>query len=239
MKFALSKEHHDFFQNQGYIQFDGFLSKDQIDSLSHSIDKALEHKLNLDQSKISSLSAEQLFLQGRDLWRQNDELRKWACQQRFAATAAELTRKRMLRLGYDQLMPGQQPNHLLTGSYQQFLDQEISLEAMSCVSNVACGLIISLSDGIKKEEEPNASVQGIDLFPFKTGNAVFVTPQTLINLRSIFQHTGQRFYFIIYTDQAAWYLLQPCDPHTHDWKQELGYSFNEKLSDKRHPIVYR
>lgn len=240
MKFSLSKEHLNFFQNHGHIQFEDFLSESQVISLSRAIDLALINKLKLDQNSLSKLSSDQLFLQSRDLWRQNEELRKWTCQQRFASVAADLTCKRTLRLGYDQLLPGYQPNLFKVDVYKQFLDQELSLTAMSCVSNVACGLLISLSDEVKNEQENSDTLdQSVDIFPFQAGDAVYLNAEALIHLKSLYLHPHQRFYLIVYTDSLSWYQSREGDPHTHEWKQELGYSFNEKLADKQHPIVYR
>lgn len=222
MKFTLTREQRHFFQEKGFIEFDEFITEKQIDAINMGIDVALP------SSHIRS-SAEQQFLQGRDLWRRTESLRKWACQPLFGQIISELTLKTPIRLGFDQLLPGitsEEP-----GIYHDFMNKTSTLEECCCIKGIQGGLLLCLSSGEGERTEQ-------DLFPLRAGSAVFIGPSTPWDRTHLFHHADQRYYLIVYTESLAWYQLQPGDPHTHDWKK-FGYVLNEKLISPLHPIVYR
>lgn len=240
MKFAIAKEHRDFFRKQGWIEFEDFLSADQLVQANQAIDQVLAERLQLHVEQLNQLSSESSYLQGRDVWRSNPFLRKLVTQPRFAEIASELIETKPLRLGYDQVLPApysfkfSQPKQQV---YAHFIEQTTSLEAVSCLQGVLCGLILAL----KQPEEPRegSAVEGINIFSTQSASAIFFQPTVPINWSALFScRPGERFYLIVYTEAMARYHLQPQDPHTHALKQ-LGYVFNDKLNDHLHPIVYR
>ncbi len=241
MKFATAKEHRDFFQKQGWIEFEGFISNDQLALTNQAIDQVLSERLNVSLDRLRLLPSEQFYVQGRDLWRSNPTLRKFVTQMRFAEIAADLIEKKPLRLGYDQLFPARQQHTQFSKAtpqvYSCFLEQTASLESVSCLKGVICGLVLALSS--KQEESADqVSSEGIDVFPSQPGNAIFFQPSVPVKWNNLYAHLGQRFYLVVYTQASAHYQSQPQDPHTHALKR-LGYVFNDKLGDKLHPIVYR
>src|ERR1700733_10087011 len=145
MKFATTKEHRDFFQIQEWIEFEALLSKDQLISINQSIDQVLVERLHTSLKDVHLFPSEKCYLQGRDLWRSHPVLRKLATQTHFAEIAAELIdKKKPLRLGYDQLFPACQEVQFSRSTshiYSSFLEKTASLEAVSCLSEVACGLM--------------------------------------------------------------------------------------------------
>lgn len=247
MKFSTAKEHRDFFQKQGWIEFEGLISNDQLNLANEAIDQVLSERLNVSTERLRTLSSEKFYLQGRDLWRSNPLLQKLVTQTRFAEIAAELIEKKPLRLGYDQFFPAR---HQISSSkdtsqiYSQFLEQTaIPIQLVSCLQGVACGLIISLGgkEDIEVEKEgltETVASEGIDIFPNQPGNMIFFQPNVPIKWEHLYRHLGQKFYLIVYTVNTAHYQLEPRDPHTHALKR-LGYVFNDKLSDKLNPIIYR
>lgn len=240
MKFATAKEHRDFFQIHGWIEFEGFITNDQLTLVKQAIDQVLVEQLNLSSDQMHKLSSEKLFLHGRDLWRSNSLLQKFVAQPRFVEIASELIEKKPLRLGYDQFLPTCnkiQFNQPTEQVYSHFLEHTANLESVSCLQGVICGLIVALDDKQNVPSEEN-SAEGIDIFPSQAGRVIFFKPTILVNWSDLYQHVGQSFYLIVYTQAFAHYQLQPQDPHTHALKR-LGYVFNDKLNDKLHPIIYR
>lgn len=241
MKFSTAKEHRDFFQKHGWIEFEGLVSNDQLTAANQAMDEVLAERLHVTSDRLRLQPSEKLFLQGRDLWRSNPLLQKLATQIRFAEIVAELIEKKPLRLGYDQFLPARQAIPLAEGDsniYSRFLERTAPLQAVSCLQGVACGLMISL--GGKEQEAPSekSETDGIDIFPNQPGNVIFFQPKTPIHWGHLYEHAGQRFYLIVYTFAQAHYHLEPQDPHTHALKR-LGYVFNDKLTDRLNPIVYR
>lgn len=227
MKFSIAKEHKDFFEKEGWIEFEEIVTDAQINQFNQAIDQALNKRLN---RKLDKVSQEEIFAAGRDLSREHDALRKLVTQPRLAEIASSLVEKKPLRLGYDQLLPAFTPSlfhDLEPQSYEKFINLAGNLEAVSSVNNVAAGVIICL--GPKSDEEP---------LLFNKGHVVFFNPQAPLALVRLKSHPGQRYLLIVYTEKVSNYILQPEDPHTHDLKK-LDYVFNDKLSDKTHPIVHR
>jgi hypothetical protein len=240
MKFATAKEHRDFFQKHGWIEFEGFISDEQLALTNQAIDQVLEERLKVSSGRLGLLSSEKFFLEGRDLWRSNQTLRKLAAQPRFVEISSELIEKKPLRLGYDQLLPGHVKTEFSEPTqqvYSRFLEQTANLEDVSCLKGVVCGLILSLGGNQGGSQEKNSS-EGINIFPNQPGRVIFFRPNILINWNDLHNYPGQRFYMIVYTQAFAYYHLQPNDPHTHFLKR-IGYIFNDKLNDKLHPIIYR
>lgn len=240
MKLSTAKEHRDFFHKNGWIEFEEFLSNENLAQTGKAVDQVLSERLKTSEAQLRFISPEMLFLQGRDLWRSSPSLHKLAAQVRFAEIASELIEKKPLRLGYDQLIPA--PAHMQSGDgreavYAHFLEQPAALESVSCLKGVLCGLIWALDDLVQNVEEAPLA-EGIDIFPKKGGNAIYFKPDVLINWKALYSHPGQRFYMVVYTSAFSLYILQPQDPHTHSLKR-LGYIFNDKLNDRLHPIVYR
>lgn len=240
MKFSTAKEHRDFFQKHGWIEFEDLISIDQLNAANQDIDQVLAERLKVSVNRLKTFGSEKIYSHGRDLWRSKPTLQKLITQNRFAELAAELIEKRPLRLGYDQLFPARQQKPFSEEAalvYSQFLEQITSLQTVSCVQGVICGFMIALGnqEGVSKEK---VSLEGIDIFPSKPGNVIFFQPNVPINWNDLYSHLGQRFYMVVYTQVHAHYQLEPLDPHTHSLKR-LGYIFNDKLKDALNPIIYR
>ncbi len=233
MKFALDKAHRDFFKKEGWIEFTACIPKNKIVQLSQSIQ-------SLDQSDKtrSHPSPNELFFKGRDLWRSHPSIRKFVMQPYLAEIAAELVEKRPLRLGYDQLLPVVKPSNFNFDAYTNWLDREASLESVSCLREIACGIILNLNAS-ELANTNIASSADIDFFSKALGNATFVHPKLPIKWRNLYkQVAGSSFYLIVYTGYSAQYYLQPDDPHTYALKR-IGYGVNDTLNDRLNPIVLR
>lgn len=242
MKIAIAKEHKDFFYKQGLIEFEDFLTQNQVAQFNKYINQALALRLNTNSQDLSNLTSEQVFLASRDLWRESAELKQLICQPRLAQIASDLIDKKPLRLAYDQLFPDCRKHMSFSNQgeqvYSHFLQQSASLEHVSSIRGILCGLILSLSDPITNGESNAIEGEGVDIFPAKSGHAIYFLPGTNLNLRKLVLHPSQRYYLIVYTQDSSFYLPQPNDPLTHSLKQ-YGYVINDKLKEKLHPMIYR
>lgn len=230
-KFAIDPEHRRYFQVQQVIEFQGLVDAEQ---LSRAVDAALCKRLECTEEELSRLSSEKLFLTGRDLWRDNEALRKIVLSPGLGETAANLTDQRGVRIGYSVLLPSLGQMKLSdTGVYGAFLAHSEALQERSCFQGIVCGLILCLNDA-KREESAAENL----LFPGKKGNGVFVGPARKLSLQQIYERPGQRYLLITYVQNHTTYINQPLDPHLYFAKQQLGYAFNETLKQKQHPIVW-
>ncbi len=89
MKLSTAKEHRDFYHKNGWIEFEEFLSNENLARTGKAVDQVLSERLKTSEAQLRFISPEMLFLQGRDLWRSSPSLHKLAAQVRLAEIASE------------------------------------------------------------------------------------------------------------------------------------------------------
>lgn len=223
MRFAVTKDHRSFFQKNQVIELEGLCSSELLQSLTAAIDSTLAKRLHIKSRELDKQLPKTHFTSGRDLWRSNDLIKRFVTQPSFAEIAAELTGKRLLRLGYDQFFPG---------TSQDLLQSEQSLEQVSCIQGVQCGLMFCLK-GIKSDE---ASIKTV--FPLQEGNAILFSSSAPIPWNQLCQHPQNSYFMIVYAHHNSVYVYNEHDPLGNELKQ-WGYGISDKLTDKSNPIVHR
>jgi hypothetical protein len=237
MKFAISGDHLDYFNKHHAIEFEGLFNTDQAIQLVGAVDAAISARLGIRLAEINKQPPEKLFLAGRDLWRAHNSLKKIVTQNHFSEIAAQLTKQRTLRLGYDQLFPSPKNSiyQISKGPYAQFLSNNLSLNEISCLQGVVCGLMICLGSEQSEESEKASELQ---IFTPRPGNGVFFQPEAILDFQQLCNLPGKRYLMIVYTKATSVYILRQTDPNT-NFLRQVGYSFGDKLSDKLNPILYR
>src|SRR5262249_25423812 len=132
MKFAIDSNHRDYFQKNHTIEFDGLLNENQLVVLKSRLNETL--KARLKEKKVALPAPENLFREGRDLWRTDEPLRKIVAHRKFGEIASELISQKPLRLGYDQYISPPPPQILLghqQTTYALLLSKVLSLEELS------------------------------------------------------------------------------------------------------------
>lgn len=242
MKYAVASEHRDFFQKNGAIEFEGLFSQEQLDRLDSSINQVLQARLKIDASKLEKESSEKQFYAGRDLWRDSPTLKKIITHSMVAEIASELIQYKPLRLGYDQYFPSvQRIGKFSTGephAYAKLIDKEKSLNDISSLQGILCGLMICTKSFKISEPSVSDEASPVNIFALKAGNAVFIAPDKVIDFRKLQSQLSNNYLLVVYTSPATLYVLREEDSHTHALKR-LGYVFGDKLSDKLNPIIYR
>lgn len=256
MKFSVIKEQRFFFQKNHWIECEGILSESQLQTLSREIPTVCTERLKTPEGKASS---EQLFGVGRDLWRGTSPLKKIILSSGLAQIASELIEQQPLRMGYDQLFPPLSLGTSLNGVYATYLNECLSLEEISSIQGVLCGLMLCISEPqvnatakasnpipeelTEKSTEPSTdpieAVQPIlnDVFPLSAGNGIFFAPNIPIDFSAMKRFSGGKYLLIVYVKSNSVYYRQEKDPHLHHFKQ-LGYHFGDKLTEVLNPLVY-
>jgi hypothetical protein len=232
MKFTVDSNHRDYFQKNNAIEFDSVLTENQLKILTEQIQRALTVRLEGER-----VSPENLFKAGRDLFRTDTGIKKIITQKHFAEIVFELTQQKPLRLGYDQFFhssstsPALNPNQ---SPYVQLLNSKPTLQEMSSLQGVLCGLMICLKAEEGEEKDEEAPV----IFSRKPGNAVFFNPTAILNFESLTSGNESSYLLIVYVSLASVYILNTVDPNTYMLKN-YGYSLGDRLSDKLNPIILR
>lgn len=217
MKFALAKEHHDFFDKNGYIEFDGLIAPPTAEKLSKAIKQQVGNRVNQLPERLSMVEPMKLFMKGRDLWRTHPDMKKQAASLNLAAIASQLVRQKPIRLTLDQWIPAGLE-----------LKDIASLEQLVPVQGILAGAFIALDASVSPEES--------SFFPKEAGSILFVKPDTVIPFGELTKARSQNFLLILYSSRNSVYIYKETDPLTH-YLKELGYVYGDRFSDQFHPLL--
>lgn len=240
MKFTVAKEHRDFFRKHQRIEFEGLLSTAQQVSLSREVNAILSKRMKISPADFGFLSSEQMFMAGRDVWRESAILKKIILHETLATLASELIEVKPLRIAYDQILTSKSQETTSDNAviYEEWLLHPASLQEKSCIQGILSGLMLCIAEGNEADMYDEATLsQAPSIFPRKAGNGVFFSPEAPIDFSDLRNRPGFTYLMIVYTKGVSVYRKQEEDPHTHDLRS-LGYNFGDRLSDRYHPLVY-
>lgn len=236
MRWTVSNQHFDFFLQNRFIEFEGLLNEKQIEELTSLCERGLCKRLHCAKESLMKKSPDAIYLKGHDLFRESAELQKLECLPKLAAIAAELTRETHLRLGYDQILKSTTKE--ISSSETAFLkwfSKPPSIEQISSLQGVICGLLICLNDETCEPQEEKTIEIKCPL-PRKAGSATFIHPSLALPINQLYTSNQAIYLLITYIGPRAVYIHQENDPHTHHLKA-LGYGFGDKLQEKHFPTV--
>jgi hypothetical protein len=221
MRLAITPDHKEFFNKNGYLELEGLLSVSMVADIKKSIEETIAARLKVPVAKLSTQPAASLFQAGYDLWRDNEVVKRVAQKKDFALLASELFQLTSLRLAFDA--------YVCATNGSPF-PERLTLQETSCLSPLAGALILPLTD----------LLQPIPLFsmPLNAGNGLFISPSLPIPWPELFATEGLCFLIIAFSNRRTLFCPDTRDPHAVNLKR-LGYVFNDKLSDSLHPILVR
>ena len=129
---ALAPEHREFFTKNRYIEFEDVIT--DADLVQEHIDQVLGKRI---QKIIDTRTPKELFIAGRDLFREDPVIRKISLNRHLAQIASLLFDTTPVRIAYDQSLR----TTTLTGS--PFL-HPFTLAQGSCFQPILCGAIVRL-----------------------------------------------------------------------------------------------
>lgn len=241
MKFAIEGAHRQFFRKHQALEIEGMLTEAQLTELNLQIEKTLEERLNTKPKRAFQELPNHIFSYGRDLFRSNDSLKKIILSKQLAEIASELIGFRPLRFGFDQLYCTVPTIHESKEGFNPFKElalEQKTLQEVSCIQGLLCGLMICLSGNAGEVEEVLAEGETKSIFAKKPGNAVFFSPEMPLDFSKLITDDTHRYLLITYTHSTSIYYLEENDPQAHVAKS-LGYVFGDRLNDKLNPIIYR
>ena len=225
MRPAVLLEHREYFRQHRYIEFEELLSSSQVESLHKNICNVVGRRIGgYDCDAMPRVSHEKLFMAGRDIWRDDEAIRKIVFRFQLAEVAAELMKERSLRIAYDQLF--------FPERWKLADDEERCLAEVSCFRGLTCALILCVS--------PPSSplLENETLLPTQPGSGVYFDVKMPLSFPECDGKNDAEYFMVVYAKPLAFYKKQDNDPHTHALKR-LGYVFGDKLREELHPSVCR
>lgn len=217
MKFAVSSDQKDYFRKNGLIPFNNLLNESELVKINQGIDEMLKAQ------KKKHLTSQEQFSVGRDLWRQNEEIKKIVLGRRLSHLAFELLQKKPLRLAFDQLLPEASSTVL---EKERYFKEDVTFQEISSISNLQ-GIFLLC---IKTFGDETANIEA--------GSGYFFLPGTVFPFASFTPSKNCRFLLVGYGDPYSQYLHVTNDPQVH-YLKKLGYVFGDHLNDSLHPLLLR
>jgi ectoine hydroxylase-related dioxygenase (phytanoyl-CoA dioxygenase family) len=90
-----------FYQDNGYVRFDGVLSADEVEAVREALDRAIEARKGFARDLAGGGDK---ILQMLNLWEADDAIRAYSTSPRLAAMARRLTGSPSVRLFHDQAL---------------------------------------------------------------------------------------------------------------------------------------
>ena len=235
MNFAVDGSHRDFYRKHQWIEFEGLLSPARLLAIEKEIHEVLCKRIGIpDKEKPSAeeplFSEDAEFRAGRDLWRGRQSLKKIALSKNLAQVASEIIEQKPLRIGYDQFLPSPLLGLEENNFYTDLLKTTPTLQEMSPLQGVLCGLLICLKS-TPNEEKPST------LFSPVAGNGVLFAPDHPIAFDELVSRQGSKYLLIAYAGSKSVFIHQSGDTHPSHFKK-LGLNFGDRLNDLLNPIVY-
>ncbi len=205
MHIELPHAHLNFFHKHQFLELEEFLTPEQV----------AEYRIK------TFADFDDAYLNGRDLWRKSETTKKLVCNRDLASCAAKLTETPSLVLAFDQALATYESSTL------ELAEQPVTLQDISNVSHLACGVMINLSNTtLEPSENP---------FPDTPGGVVFIAPDLELDFKKI---AASPTLLIAYANVKPLYIQNKLDPHAHALKS-LDYAFGDHLKINTHPLLIK
>lgn len=232
MKFAIEGNQKFFFDNEGWIEFVGLLSQDQCEMTKEAVDRCLGRRLGRSANDLSDLSLSRLYCQGRDIWREEVQVKKAVCHSAIAEVAAELLEVRPLRLAFTQLLAAPVDPSLegaLGSVAVPCLEGECHLGRVGPVQGVCGALLLCLDPSQSELPKP---------FPGEAGAGTFLSVKQTVDFSPLQSAKGGAYLLVVYSQKSSVYVERSADPLTYCFKEQ-GYGYGDRLKDSTHPLLCR
>lgn len=218
----ISSQQAYFFSHHGYIEFDEVFSSAECDTLQAHLHAALFARL---KRSIAHIPPHELYVNGRDLWRQKQELQTLLLSRKMTSFAFGLTHKTSLHLACDQWIPSS--------------EQSRAVKAKDLFSIQGLSFVYFIRLTAPSESEVITSTfqlePGLIPLPSQRGAILVVNPNLLLNWPrfSLYQTD---LYAVAYALPNAVYYHNKEDPCNSQLKT-LGYNFGDRLVHAHHPLI--
>jgi hypothetical protein len=215
MKHLLLEKQLSFYREHGFVEFDNFLTDEEIYLLETEVKGSLTKKIG----SLNKASSETLYLKGKDLYLTNEKLKAFCLKKKLTALLKSFSNEPLLRLAFDQAL-------FFNENYAPPFPLVESLENIFSYQGLVNAIVFQLAD--HETEEETASLK-----PEKKGNLIFIDAQKQIDISPLFAENTE-MYLIGYAKLKSQYVFNPIDPHTHELKKR-GLSFGDFLTEEIHP----
>lgn len=231
MPIDLPQAQLNFYHKFHHLELESFFADERLGILQTAVKDEIKKRLGQAPSNTS-----EAYMGGRDLWRDNTAIRQLVCNRDLALCATKLSQQPSLVLAFDQLLFTPLADNIAP------FDHPHTLQEISNVSSLACGLVINLCDCETTDGELSLSVEEdlsmLTPTPHNPGSILFFSPEMPLNFQDLFATPSQTHLLIAYANVKPLYIQNKIDPHAHALKK-LGYGLGDHLATKTHPLLIK
>ena len=244
MRFSITSNHEHLYETHHFVEFEEMLTPEEVGELRNHVKEAVCKRIDCTDETLSHTRPYESFMRGRDLWQDDSVVKQIVLRKRHAEIASILTRKRPIRLAYDQILhtPDTPEKNATLEKLPKLFHTETLLTEMSCFQGVLCGLVLNVSSQETPIENLMYSIQEgtstLCPLPQKPGSGVFFSPIIPLSLEHLFELPSQTHLLIVYCEEKTVYVRAENDPHTHALRN-TGYDFGDRVKNTTHPILFR
>lgn len=221
---VISSQQAYFFKHNGYIELESLFSPEECAELKTRIESALFGRL---KRALRHVSDRDLYVHGRDLWREEEALKHTLLSKKMTSIAFGLTDKPALHLACDQWLP------------PMSWPRAVGAKDLFSIQGLACVYFLRLEPPLEGEGPRSSTFAlepGLIPLPSKQGSLLILHPNLLLNLPKLSLTSG--LYIAAYASPQAVYHHNSEDPSNHQLKA-LGYQFGDRLLHAHHPLIYK
>lgn len=223
MRFAIRNQHKRIYQDDRMIEFGGFLTAKQCKDLKAAIHASMAIRLKVDPRVPAKLPPRDIYMAGRDLYRDTAAVKNLATSQNMAQILGDLLGMKNFFLAFDQF--------LIADSSIPFLPKKNSIEDVCCFKNLACTLIIRLSES--KADTMDALSEPFAGWPTEQGSVYVVEGNW--PLAGLARDSGE-YLMLVYGTERCVYRENKDDAHSNSYKHVL-YQNYEPLAAHKNPLL--
>lgn len=221
MKHLLLEKQLSYYREHGFIEFDNFLSEEEIFLLETEVKGYLIKKAG----SLKKTPDEILYLAGKDLYLENKKLLSFCMKKKLTSLLKAFSHESLLRLAFDQSL-------IFKEDFMPPFSLTESLENIFSYQGLMNVIVFQLQD---LKPDPDIEEKSASLKPEKKGNLIFIDAKKEMDLAPLFSKNTE-LYLVGYAKLKAQYVFNPNDPHTHELKKR-GLSFGDFLTEKYHPTL--
>jgi hypothetical protein len=251
MRYVVSGEHLAFYEKWGYIEFESLISETEASLIRqeiHTVFSRRKKELSSQSKKIDEAlpfhgrynrAIEEAHFFGRDILKDSPSMQKILFSSRLTKIAGELSYKKELRYGFDQVFATAEEHDSEPSKEQSIFENSVfTLADVSCIKGLIIAAAICVEGALESSPSIPEENKPIKIFPDQLGNVLFFSCTKPIDISDLLSRRGQRFVLLAFAQKNVQYLYQIKDPHVHALKQS-GYVFGDSLNEKTHPTLYR
>jgi hypothetical protein len=225
MRFSLPDSYFEFFLRNQILEIENLMTLQDVETLCKKHEELLLKHMN--QKPLNLASNLELWKAGKDLWKEDPEVKKVLFRLQLGEISHILFKQRPIRLACTQA--------LFTGDKQDSLFSETeNLQNISSIGPLLGGVLLCLDTPVEQE----ALALLPDLKTLAKGRAFFFSGEYQIPFAELFQQKRLKMILLCFAPGKIRYKLEPKDPHTHELKK-LGCGFGDSLPEELCPYLYR